>query len=182
MPTGIYRTTLAVVDLDAITYNLRALRSLLPSSVAICAIVKANAYGHGAVPVSRELEAHDVEAFGVATIEEGLELRQAGIERPILVLGVGFSGIEAAQEHRLAPVIYSPGMAERVSRAARRMKKPLSVHLKIDTGMGRLGLLGDEWKGVLEDLLEKLALALERHGGSAQCALSEEIRNLMKKK
>ncbi len=153
VPDGIYRGTLAVIDLDAIADNLHALRSLLPRSVAICAIVKADAYGHGAVPVSRELEARGVEAFGVATIEEGLELRQAGIERPILVLGVGSSGIDAAQEHGLAPVIYSPNMAERVSQAARRMKKPLAVHLKIDTGMGRLGLLADEWKGVLEDLL-----------------------------
>ena len=154
LPNGIYRATLAVIDLDAIADNLRALRSLLPGSVAICAIVKADAYGHGAVPVSRELETRGVEAFGVATIEEGLELRQAGIERPILVLGLGFSGIEEAQDHRLEPVIYSPGTAERVSRTARRTKKPLSVHLKIDTGMGRLGLLGEEWSGVLEDLLE----------------------------
>jgi len=154
LPNRTYRETLAVIDLDAIADNLHALRNLLPRPVAICAVVKADAYGHGAVPVSRELEARGVEAFGVATIEEGLELRQAGIERSVLVLGVGFTGIEAAQEHRLEPVIYSPGTAERVSRAARRMKKPLSVHLKIDTGMGRLGLLEDEWKGILEDLLE----------------------------
>ncbi len=154
VPDGIYRATLAVIDLDAIAHNLRALRSLLPRSVAICAIVKADAYGHGAVPVSRELEARQVEAFGVASVEEGVELRQAGIERPILVLGVGSSGIEAAQEHRLSPVVYSPGTAVRLSEAARGMKKRLSVHLKIDTGMGRLGLLADEWKSVLSDLLE----------------------------
>ncbi len=154
VPDGIYRSTLAVVDLDAIADNLRALRKLLPRSAAVCAIVKANAYGHGAVPVSRELQARGVEAFGVATVEEGVELRQAGIERPILVLGIGFSGIEAAQEHRLAPLVYSPGSAERISRAARKMKKPLSVHLKLDTGMGRLGLLADEWKATLGNLLE----------------------------
>jgi len=154
LPNGIYRPTLAVIDLDAIADNLRALRSLLTRSVAICAIVKADAYGHGAVPVSRDLEARGVEAFGVATIEEGLELRQAGIKRPILVLGVGISGLEAAQEYRLEPVIYSPGTAERVSQAARSMKKPLSVHLKIDTGMGRLGLLGEECCSVLRNLME----------------------------
>jgi alanine racemase len=154
VPDGIYRPTLAVIDLDALADNLRALRSLLPRAVEICAIVKADAYGHGAVPVSRELEALGVEAFGVATVEEGVELRQAGIERPILVLGVGFSGIETAQEHGLAPVIYSPSLAEEILRAARRVKKPLSVHLKIDTGMGRLGLLEEEWKGILEALLE----------------------------
>jgi len=132
VPEGIYRATLAVVDLDAITHNLHALRSLLPPSVAICAIVKADAYGHGAVPVSRELEAQQVEAFGVATVEEGLELRRAGIQRPIMVLGCGFSGIEAAQEHRLALVIYSPGTAKRISEAAHRMKRPLAVHLKLN--------------------------------------------------
>jgi alanine racemase len=154
VPDGIYRPTLAVIDLDAVTDNLRALRSLLPRSAEICAIVKANAYGHGAVPIARELEAHGVEAFGVATVEEGVELRQAGIKRPILVLAVGGSGIDTAREHGLEPVIYSPSMAEELSRAARRMKKPLSVHLKIDTGMGRLGVLEDEWKGILEALHE----------------------------
>lgn len=153
-PDGIYRSTLAVIDLDAIVHNLRAIRNHLPHPVAVCAIVKADAYGHGAIPVARELEASGVEAFGVATIEEGLELRRAGIERPIMVLGIGFSGIEVAQEHRLAPMVYSPGSAERISQAARSMKRPLSVHLKIDTGMGRLGLLENEWKGILQDLLE----------------------------
>ena len=152
VPDGIYRATLAVIDLDAIGHNLRVLRSLLPRSVSICAIVKADAYGHGAVPVSKELEAQGIEGFGVATVEEGLELRRAGIQRPIMVLGVGFSGIETAQQHGLAPVVYSPGTAQRIAEAARRMKKPLSVHLKIDTGMGRLGLLAEEWQGVLEDL------------------------------
>jgi alanine racemase len=152
VPEGIHRATLAVVDLDAVTHNLRAFRNLLPPAVAICAIVKADAYGHGAVPVSKELEAQKVEAFGVATVEEGLELRRAGIQRPIMVLGYGFSGIEAAQEHQLAPVIYSPGTAKRVSEAARRMKKPLSVHLKLDTGMGRLGFLPDQWRPALEEL------------------------------
>ncbi len=161
VPDGIYRSTLAVIDLDAIADNLRTLRSLLPRSAAVCAIVKANAYGHGAVPVSRELQARGVDTFGVATVEEGIELRQAGIERPILVLGVGFSGIEAAQEHGLAPVVYSPGSAERISQAARRMEKPLSVHLKIDTGMGRIGLLEDEWPEILEDLLENPWIEVE---------------------
>jgi alanine racemase len=154
VPDGIYRATVAVIDLDAVADNLRSLRSLLPRSVAVCAIVKADAYGHGAVPVSRELEAGGVEAFGVATVEEGLELRRAGVGRPILVLGIGLSGIEAAQEHGLSPVIYSAAAAERISEAARRMGKPLSVHLKIDTGMGRLGVLGDEWEAVLKDLQE----------------------------
>jgi alanine racemase len=153
VPDGIYRTTLAVVDLDAISHNLRAFRDLLPPSVAICAIVKADAYGHGAVPVSRALEAQKVDAFGVATVEEGLELRRAGIQGPIMVLGYGFSGIEAAREHQLALVIYSPGTAKRVSEAALRIKKPLSVHLKLDTGMGRLGFLPDQWRPALEDLL-----------------------------
>jgi alanine racemase len=161
VPDGIYRATFAVIDLDAIAHNLRALRSLLPRSVSICAVVKADAYGHGAVPVSRELEAQEVEAFCVATVEEGVELRRAGIQRPIMVLGVGFSGLESAQKYGLAPVIYSPGTAQRISEATRRMKKPLSVHLKIDTGMGRLGLLAEEWHGVLKDLLANPWIELE---------------------
>lgn len=161
VPDGVHRATFAVIDLDAIAENLRTLRSLLPRSVAVCAVVKANAYGHGAVAVSRELEARGVEAFGVATLEEGLELRAAGIERPVLVLGIGVSGIEAAQEHRLTPVVYSVESGRRISEAARRMKKPLSVHLKIDTGMGRLGVQGEEWRAVLEDLLENPWIEVE---------------------
>ena len=173
LPDGIYRSTFALVDLDAIAHNLRALRSLLAPSVELCAIVKADAYGHGAVPVSRELEARGVEAFAVATVEEGLELRRAGIRRPILVLGYGFSGIEAVQEHGLAPVIYSPGTAARVSEAARRMKKPLSVHLKLDTGMGRIGLLPEEWKAVVEDLRNNPWIELEGIATHLSCAESD---------
>jgi alanine racemase len=153
VPGGIYRETLAIVDLDAIAHNLQEIRSLLPHAVAICAIVKANAYGHGAIPVSRELETQGVEAFGVATVEEGLELRQAGIRRPILVMGASFSGIEAAQEQALTPVVYSPDTAVRISEAARRTEKPLAIHLKVDTGMGRIGLLMEDWRPVLEELL-----------------------------
>ncbi len=149
---GIYRTTLAVIDLDAVAYNLASIRSLVSPSVAICAIVKADAYGHGAVPLSKELASLGVEAFGVATVEEGVELREAGIEQPVLVMGADYAGAMAAQEYNLIPVVYSPSTARRISEAACQAKRFITIHLKLDTGMGRLGLLPDQWTTVLEDL------------------------------
>jgi len=152
LPHGIYRATLAIVDLDAVTHNLYEIRRNLPPQAAVCAIVKADAYGHGAVPVSRELEARGVNSLGVATVEEGLELRGAGIRLPILVFGMGAAGIETAVEHQLTPIITSSALGGLISEAARKRAIPVPVHLKLDTGMGRLGLLPDQLPSVLETL------------------------------
>ncbi|MEW6444407.1 MAG: alanine racemase [bacterium] len=161
LPERSFRPTLAIVDLDAIAFNFQAIRGLLSAGTQIYAIVKADAYGHGAVPVSRELEALGVQGFGVATVEEGLELRRAGIRTPVLVLGVCSSGIEEALEADLTPVVYSPGSAARVSEAARRIGKRVSVHLKLDTGMGRLGIARDQWLIVMAELRQNPWIRLE---------------------
>ncbi len=151
---GIHRATFAIVDLDAIAHNLREIRSLLPPGTAVCPVVKADAYGHGAVPVARELERLGTESFGVATVEEGVELRQAGIQRPILVLGMGPNGHAEALENELIPVIHSPELAGQISEAARKRKKPVPVHIKLDTGMGRLGLFPEQAAPVVAELRE----------------------------
>ena len=161
VPEGVYRATRAVVDLDAVAHNLHCVRSLLPAGVEVCAVVKADAYGHGAVPVARRLAEEGVERFAVATVEEGVELRLAGIRRPILLLGAGLSGIQAAIEHDLTPVVFSPSTARRVARAAREARRPIPIHLKFDTGMGRLGLLPEGWEPVLEELLRSPGVRLE---------------------
>jgi alanine racemase len=161
LPTGVHRPTLAIIDLDALAHNLGEIRKRLPLRTAVCAVVKADAYGHGAVPVSRELESLGVESFVVATVEEGVELREAGIRRPVLVLGVGESGADVALEQGLTPVIYSRESAGRIAEAACKTGRDIPVHIKLDTGMGRVGLLEDEWLPVAEDLLENTPIRLE---------------------
>jgi alanine racemase len=106
------------------------------------AVVKANAYGHGAVPVSRALVDEGVRMLGVATVEEGVELRQSGIRRPVVVLG-GVDGPQAEEAHAnaLSAVLYDPGQIPYLARAAGRQERPFPVHPKVDTGMGRLGFL-----------------------------------------
>jgi alanine racemase len=109
------------------------------------AVVKANAYGHGSVACARRLEQAGADWFGVALPEEGIELRQSGITKPILCLG-GFWGEQAnaCLEQRLVPVVYRLDMIEAFDRAARERKVVADVHVKVDTGMGRLGVRFDE--------------------------------------
>jgi len=135
-----YRPTWAEIDLDALAANLAAVRQRVRAA-PILAVVKADAYGHGAVEVARALEAEGVETFGVALPEEGIELRRAGIARPIVLLG-GFTPEQAEPvlAHDLIPAIYRPDQVAALAGAASRRGVRAKAHLKIDTGMGRLGL------------------------------------------
>ena len=124
--------------LDAIAHNMRVVREAA-NGRKVLAVVKADAYGHGVVPVAHRLQAEGVDGFGVALAEEGIELREAGIDRAILVLN-GISGgahrdiIAAA----LTPVLYEISEARAFESVAEG--RPIDVHLKVDTGMGRLGV------------------------------------------
>jgi len=130
-----YRPTWVEVDLDAIRDNARMLK---PDTSELMAVVKANGYGHGAVEVARAATDGGATWMGVALVEEGLELRGAGIESPILVLSELPAGSEAvALAHRLTPTLYSGEGLERLSVAARGS---VPVHVKIDTGMHRVGV------------------------------------------
>jgi alanine racemase len=135
-----YRPTWAEIDLQALSANLRAIRARVGTR-PILAVVKANAYGHGAAGVARALEKDGVESLGVALPEEGIELRRAGVSRPILVLG-GFTPeqADAILQHGLVPAIFRPDQIEALSRAATARGVEAAVHLKVDTGMGRLGV------------------------------------------
>jgi len=135
-----YRPTWAEIDLDALAANLAAVRQRVRAA-PILAVVKADAYGHGAVEVARALEAEGVETFGVALPEEGIELRRAGIARPIVLLG-GFTPEQAEPvlAHDLIPAIYRPDQVAALAGAASRRGVRAKAHLKIDTGMGRRGL------------------------------------------
>jgi len=139
-----YRPTRVEISLDALRRNLLAFRRALPDGVAVMAVVKANAYGHGAVMAAREAEAAGAAYLGVAFLDEALELRRAGVGLPILVLGyTPPEGLAVAARHRVTLTVFSEDVLEAL-RAGRQGDAPLAVHVKIDTGMGRLGLLPGE--------------------------------------
>ena len=126
------RPTLAEIHLPALRHNIRTIRSLLPPPTSIFAVVKANAYGHGAIPVSRTLSEEGVGTFGVATVEEGVELRQADIREPIVVLGgVDEKQSEEALAQGLSAALFDRGQIPYLARAAERRGTPFPVHIKI---------------------------------------------------
>lgn len=133
------RPTRILVDLDRLAGNLEAIRAHV--RVPVMAIVKANAYGHGLVPVARRLEAAGVDRLGVAFLEEGVALRRAGVRAPILVLG-GIFGPQVAQflAHDLEITVSSLDKLRQVEAAAESAGRRAAVHLKIDTGMERIGV------------------------------------------
>ncbi|HJZ81957.1 MAG TPA: alanine racemase [Pyrinomonadaceae bacterium] len=145
MTQSIGRPTWAEIDLAALAHNLRVIRKQVGPEVKILAAVKANAYGHGAVECARRLEAEGVDWFGVALPEEEMELRGAGITAPILCLGGFWPGQEAdCLRERLTPVVYRMDMIESLNRVAQDAGVVADVHVKVDTGMGRLGVRVDE--------------------------------------
>lgn len=135
----LFDRTYAAVDLDAVRYNILEEKKLLKSGTKMMAVVKANAYGHGAVPVSKAL--YDiVDAYAVATIEEAVELRNAGIDKMILILGfTPGSRYPEVVQFDISQTVYTKKMAEELQLEAARQKKNVKIHIKIDTGMGRIG-------------------------------------------
>ncbi len=139
------RPTWTTIDLDALAHNFHLIRDRVGQDVNILAAVKADAYGHGAVECARRLAAEGVDWFGVALPEEGLELREAGITQSILCLAGFWSGQESAcLQQRLTPVVYSLDAIEAFNRAAKDAGVVADIHVKVDTGMGRLGVRCDE--------------------------------------
>lgn len=147
------RPTWAEVDLEALAHNFRIVRNEVGPAVKIMGIVKADAYGHGAVECARRLATEGADWFGVATPEEGIELRESGVSQPIMCLGGFWEGQESAcVRHRLVPLIYRLDMLESLDRAAADSGVIADVHLKIDTGMGRLGVRYDQLNEFAEGL------------------------------
>ena len=134
----------AKIDLDAICDNITAVKAAVGEGVAVYAVIKANAYGHGALQVAKSLK-KEVAGFGVATAEEALSLRDAGIKNPILILGYIFPGSsEALIMEDVTLTVFDYETAETLSIMAERLGKTVKVHIKVDTGMGRIGFLPDE--------------------------------------
>lgn len=177
----ITRPTLAEIDLDNLAFNYHSVRDFVGEGLEFMAVVKADAYGHGAVECARRLEAEGVEWFAVATVEEGIELRKARIVTPILVLG----GIWPGQEFTLlnldlTPVIFRLDQAEAFAAAARQQGTVASVHVKIDTGMGRIGFRADETDLIASALAEIDNLEVEgimTHFASADDLDSTDFTN-----
>lgn len=135
------RPTWAEIDLDALAHNFHVIRERVGADVKVLAAVKANAYGHGAIECSRRLEKEGTDWFGIALPEEGTELRNAGITKPILCMGGIWAGQESlCIQENLTPVVYRFDVAEALDRAAADAGKTVDIHVKIDTGMGRLGV------------------------------------------
>lgn len=138
------RPTRAVIDLSALEHNFKEVMRRAEGR-KVLAVVKAGAYGHGAVRVSGHLLKLGAEMLGVALVEEGRELREAGIDAPILVMGALFPEQAAAViKLRLTPVLYNMAVAQALSTAAKKLQAKVPVHVKIDTGMGRIGIAPEE--------------------------------------
>jgi alanine racemase len=145
LTTSTFLPTSASVDLTALVHNLTQFRKTLVPGCDIMAVVKANAYGHGAVETAKALVRQGVSRIAVVSIEEGITLRQAGINAPIVILGPVFP--EQCTDlfaHQLTPVVSDAGMLQKLGQAASSLPTPYPIHLKLETGMGRLGLTQDE--------------------------------------
>ena len=151
------RPTFAHIDLDAVRSNYRAVTSYVRRGAGdpdVIAVVKANGYGHGAVPVARALEAAGATMLACADIEEAVELRGGGVRMPILVFGaLSVSDLDGVFTHGLIPTVSSPFAARALRDAATRRGARVSCHLKIDTGMNRLGFRFDNLRQTVPDVL-----------------------------
>ena len=176
------RPTWAEISLSALRRNYERVRKLAGKR-KVMAVVKADAYGHGAVPVARCLAECGVDWFGVATVEEGMELRAAGVSQPVLLLGGLYMSDPAdLVEYRLTPSVSSTARLDTYAACARRYDKPIEFHLKVDTGLGRLGVPFDRLRSFLERYQELEGLAMKgffTHFASAEdqvaCQTEEQL-------
>lgn len=150
------------IDLDAVSFNLRQIRTHIGASVRMMPVVKANAYGHGAVEVAKTALEVGAEWIGVNRVGEGVQLRQAGITAPILVMGYAPTWeMPTVVDFDLTPTITEAEVAQTLSHSAQQAKRQVKVHIKIDTGMGRLGLLPEEAAPFVQAVLKLPALEVE---------------------
>ncbi len=183
-----FRPTVAEIDLDALRENYNYFQSILPATTEIMAVVKADAYGHGAVSVAQFLQKIGVKIFAVAFLDEAIQLRNAGIKEEILVLGyTPAKGIELAIEHDITITIYDLEMLRVIEKAGQRASKCVKIHLKVDTGMGRIGFKVAETEQLIESLREKEWIELTgiythfARADSTDSSYTERQQNLFRK-
>ncbi len=176
-------------DLSALAYNLRQIRTLISKDTKIMGIVKSDAYGHGLIKVSQTLEKNGIDSLGITHLHEALELREKGIKIPIVIL----CGINTKEESRIAvekdltPVLFDPTMVESLDQESAREGKKIRIHLKVDTGMGRLGIPHKEIAPFIQRIMALKNLyieALTSHLSSADECVSDftetQIKNFEK--
>ncbi|MBE9580628.1 MAG: alanine racemase [Proteobacteria bacterium] len=162
-----------IVDLGAIRHNLFEIKRLAGSQSRVIAVIKSDAYGHGMIAVGQTLESSGVDSFGVFELEEALDLRKAHCRIPILLMkGITADEVSAAVEKRLTVALFQQDIAEKLSGAALKQGTVTPVHVKIDTGMGRLGVPWEDASDFLQGLLSLNGLLLE--GIFSHCAVADE--------
>lgn len=139
----------AEINLDNLLFNVREMKKVIPEDSKIMAVIKADAYGNGAVETAQTLEKQDeIGGFCTATFDEAIELRNNNINKPILVLGLVFpSDYDEMIRSDIRPTVYDLELAEKINKSAEKIGKKAKIHIKIDTGMGRIGFQPDE-KGI----------------------------------
>jgi alanine racemase len=154
--------TYATINLTALAYNVSRLKRYLSSGCEIMAIIKANAYGHGSVEIARALAGEGIERFAVASLDEGIALRQAGLSTSVVVLGALFEEqVSDLIAHQLTPVVSDGRILPALTKAAHSRPVPYPIHLKVETGMGRLGFSPEELRLLLDDPLFRNSLKVE---------------------
>lgn len=160
-----YRPTWADVDLGAIEHNYAQVKRLVGKDVMLMVVVKANAYGHGTVEISQVLEKMGVTYLGVATTDEAVRLRDHGIKTPILILGsVLPEEVKVAKDRDITITLCSYEILDEIKRLAKYEETPVSkvkVHVKVDTGMGRIGVWHEEALAFVKDIANEPSVALE---------------------
>jgi len=140
-----YRPTWAEINLNNLAFNFQQVKERVGEKIKVMVTVKADAYGHGLIPVSRKLSSCGVDYLGVASIDEGVQLREAGIKTPILVLGLVLQkDIAPLFKYNLTQTICTDEVASALNGLGRKKKRAINVHIKVDTGMGRIGVLHKE--------------------------------------
>jgi len=148
-----YRPTWAEVNLGNLAYNFKQIKKLLAPKVKTMVCVKADAYGHGLIPVSKRLVASGVDYLGVASIDEGINLRDAGIKLPILILGLILKkDISPLFKYKLSVTVCDEELARALNYKAGVLGEPVNVHIKVDTGMGRIGVLHQDAEMLVEHI------------------------------
>ena len=151
-----YNRVYAKIDLDAVAYNMEQMKNRIGGGARLIAVVKTDAYGHGAVPLAEVFEKLDyVWGYAVATLDEGIVLRKHGIKKPILVLGCVFPDqYDDMVRNEIRAAVYMEEMAEKIAEAAERAGKKAYIHIKVDTGMGRIGFPVTEESA---DIIERIS-------------------------
>lgn len=170
-----YSRVCAYIDLDAIAYNFASMRKNILPDTKMVAVIKADGYGHGAVPVAHLVEPYDyVWGFATATAEEALQLRRSGIKKPVLILGYVFEEHYADLiREDIRPVVFKLSMAQKLSQEAARQNKKAIIHIALDTGMTRIGF-PDTAESMLEILLISRLENLEIEGMFTHFARADE--------